>query len=61
VEFSNYLVKRDPTYPSWSKWDFIKDYSRIDEAGNPAQVFIMKKPKRYYQAYLTFKKLAKRT
>ena len=60
LELSNYLVKLDPTYPSWSKQDFIKDYSRINEAGNPAQVFIMKKPKRYHQAYLTFKKLAKR-
>lgn len=56
LEFSNYLVKRDPTYPGWSEWDFIKDYSRINEAGNPAQVFIMKKPIPYYQLYRVFKR-----
>lgn len=56
LEFSKYLVGLDPTYPSWSERDFIKDYSRINEAGNPAQVFIMKEPKRYYQAYLSFKR-----
>jgi hypothetical protein len=55
LEFSNYLVKRDPTYPSWSEQDFIKDYSRINEAGSPAQVYVMRKPERFYQEYLTFK------
>jgi hypothetical protein len=59
LEYSDYLVKRDPTYPGWSKQNFVKDYSRINEAGNPSQVHIMKKPKRYYHAYLAFKKLAK--
>ncbi|MEJ7848177.1 MAG: hypothetical protein WKF92_08835 [Pyrinomonadaceae bacterium] len=58
LEFSNYLVKRDPTYPGWSEKDFIKDYSRINEAGNPSQVHIFKNAKRYYHAYLAFKKPA---
>jgi hypothetical protein len=56
LEFSNYLIQLDPTYPSWSERDFITDNSRINKAGNPALVFVMRKPERYYQAYLTFKK-----
>ena len=56
LEFSNFLVARDPTYPNWSETDFIKDYTRINEAGLPLQVYIMKKPERFYEAYLEFKK-----
>lgn len=56
LAFSNFLVARDSTYPSWSETDFIKDYTRINQAGNPAQVHIMKKPERFYEAYLEFKK-----
>jgi hypothetical protein len=56
LEFSNFLTARDPTYPSWSDKDFIKDYSRINEAGNPSQVHILKKPERFYEAYSKFKK-----
>lgn len=56
LEFSNFLIDLDPTYPSWSDTDFIKDYSRINEAGNPAQVYVLKKPERYYDAYLEFQK-----
>jgi hypothetical protein len=56
LSFSNFLVGRDPTYPSWSETDFIKDYSRVNSAGNPAQVYVMKKPTPFYKAYLDFKK-----
>jgi hypothetical protein len=56
LTFSNFLVARDPTYPSWSEQDFIKDYTRLNEAGNPFQRNIMKQPERYYEAYLEFKK-----
>jgi len=56
LAFSNFLIARDPSYPSWSETDFIKDYSRLNEAGNPAQVYVMKKPDRFYEAYLQFKK-----
>jgi hypothetical protein len=56
LAFSNFLVERDSTYPSWSKMDYMKDYTRINEAGNPLQVHIMKKPERFYEAYLEFKK-----
>jgi hypothetical protein len=55
LKFSNFLTERDPTYPSWSERDFVKDYSRINKAGNPLQVYILKKPERFYEAYLAFK------
>lgn len=56
LAFSNFLVARDPTYPGWSEQDFIKDYSRINEAGNPFQRHVMRKPERFYEAYLEFKR-----
>lgn len=30
LEFSNFLIARDSTYPSWSERDFIKDFTRAD-------------------------------
>lgn len=42
--FSNFLVVHYPDYPSWSETDFIKDYTRRNEARFPLQVYIMKKP-----------------
>ena len=56
LEFTNYLISRDRKYPAWSESKLIKDYSRINEAGNPSQVYIFDKPKPYYDAYLDFKK-----
>ena len=56
LAFGNFLIARDPSYPSWSGSYDIKDYSRVNSAGNPAQVNIMKKPERFYEAYLDFKK-----
>src|SRR5260370_14985357 len=56
IAFSNFLVAHDATYPSWSETDFMKDYTRLTEAGYPLQVHIMKKPERFYEAYLEFKK-----
>jgi len=53
--FINYLIKRDPMYPGWSEVSLVKDYSRKNEAGNPLQVFIMKKPLRHYRMYRAFK------
>ena len=51
LEFSNFLIARDPTYPSWSDSKFIKDHSRFNEAGYPLQVFVLEKPERYFEAY----------
>lgn len=56
IKFTSYLVSRDRKYPSWSKSKLIKDYSRINEAGNPAQVYIFDNPKPYHRAYREFKR-----
>jgi hypothetical protein len=56
LAFTNSLVAGDPSYPSWSETDYVKDYSRVNSAGNPAQVYVMKEPDRFYQVYLRFKK-----
>jgi hypothetical protein len=56
LAFSNFLVERHPQYPGWSEWNFIKDYTRMNEAGYPRQVHTMKNPERFYEAYLEFKK-----
>ena len=56
LAFSNSLVVRDPTYPSWSDTNYFRDYTQINEAGNPLWVYTMKKPERFYEAYLEFKK-----
>lgn len=56
LEFVNFLTAQYPQYPSWSKRDFIKDYTQINEAGNPLQMYAVKKPERYYEAYVEFKK-----
>jgi hypothetical protein len=57
LAFTNYLILRDPTYPSWSEIEGdIEDFSRLNKEGYPARVNIMKEPDRFYQAYLAFKK-----
>jgi len=57
LAFTNYLIGRDPTYPSWSEIEGdIEDFSRLNKEGYPARVNIMKEPERFYQAYLAFKK-----
>lgn len=56
LDFSNYLVEQNPTYPSWSERKLITDRSRKNEWGHPLRVFIMTKPARYLQSYRAFKK-----
>ena len=56
LEFINYLTANYSQYPSWSERDFIKDYTQINEAGNPLQMYAVKKPGRYYELYSEFKK-----
>lgn len=58
-EFCNFLVGHHPDYPSWSDKNFIKDFTRINEAGYPLQIYTMKKPARFYEVYLEFKKAAR--
>ncbi|HYG78946.1 MAG TPA: hypothetical protein VD861_01080 [Pyrinomonadaceae bacterium] len=56
LAFSNFMAERYPEYPGWSEQNFIKDYTQINEAGNPARIHTMKKPERFYEAYQKFKK-----
>jgi hypothetical protein len=56
LAFSEFLIARDPAYPSWSEIEEFKDYSRVNQAGNPAHLLIMKTPERFYAAYLDFRK-----
>jgi hypothetical protein len=56
LEFSNFLVAHYPDYPSWSQKDFIKDHTRLNEAGYPLQVHVMRNPARFYEAYSEFTK-----
>lgn len=53
LDFSNFLISRDPTYPSWSEQDFIRDNSRPE---GPSQFHVMRDPKRFHDMYVMFKK-----
>jgi hypothetical protein len=60
LRFTNFLISRDPTYPSWSeqKFERISDAKarEVNDLGVPVtQIFVMKNPQRFYQPYLTFK------
>ena len=56
LAFSNFLTAQYPEYPSSSETNYFRDYTQINEAGNPLWVRTLKKPKCYYEAYLEFKK-----
>jgi hypothetical protein len=56
LEFSNYLVKHHPDYPRWSTRYSTRDNSNKRDPSLGTLVLIMKEPRRYYQAYLAFKK-----
>jgi len=55
LEFSNFLVARDPTYPGWSETNYFRDYTQINEAGNPLWVRTMRNPGRFREAYTEFR------
>jgi len=54
-DFTNYLILQDPYYPSWSEREEYKDMTQRNEAGNPIWYVVMKKPERFYNAYLQYK------
>lgn len=56
LAFSNFMAAHYPEHPSWSETNYFRDHSQINEAGNPLWVRTMKKPERFYDAYLEFKK-----
>ena len=58
LDFTDFLIKRDPTYPGWSQIENLKDYSQLNEAGNPKQVLILTEPERFFKAYEEFKAAA---
>lgn len=58
-QFTSYLISKDPYYPTWSATEEYKDRTRINEAGNPAQYFIVKNVEPFYKAYLQYKTVPK--
>ena len=56
LELSNFLAVKYPENPGWSEKNFLQDYTQINKAGNPLWIHTMKKPERYYETYLEFKK-----
>jgi hypothetical protein len=56
LAFSNFMVAHYPEYPGWSETNYFKDPTQINKAGVPSRVRTMKKPERFYEAYLEFKK-----
>ena len=55
LQFTSHLMSKDPFYPTWSKTEEYKDRSRINEAGNPAQYFVVRDVEPFYKAYLQYK------
>ena len=53
--FSNFMAARYPESPGWSETNYFRDYTQLNAAGYPLWVHTMKKPGRFYQAYLEFK------
>jgi hypothetical protein len=63
LEFSNFLVAYNPEYPSWSEQNYHEDITRVNQPNDPKKpkwVHTMKKPERFYEAYLEYSK-AKRS
>lgn len=56
AKFSDFLTNRDPTYPTWSKIDFVTDNSRHNEAGNALQVYIFQDVNLFWESYREFKR-----
>lgn len=54
LRFSNFLTSNYPEYPSWSEIDLIKDSSQLNGVGVPVQIGVLRKPERFYKAYLEF-------
>jgi hypothetical protein len=56
LAFINFMATHYPDYPSWSETNYFRDPTQINKAGVPSMVRTMKKPERFYEAYLEFKK-----
>lgn len=53
IELSNYLTEHYPQYPSWSERKMVRN-DESSPVGFAVKDRILKKPERYYQAYLEF-------
>ena len=51
----NYIIARDAQYPSWSKTERYKDWSKTNEAGNPLQYTIVSNIEPFYRMYQDYK------
>ena len=56
LDFINYLTEQYPEYPSWSKSSGVEDNTQLNAAGTSVIINVLKKPERYYEAYMEFKK-----
>lgn len=62
LDFTNYLIKVSPNYPSWSETEWKMDLKRDKtSAFSHTQGAVVKKPLRYYQSYLAFKRMTRRS
>jgi hypothetical protein len=62
LDFTNYLIKIAADYPSWSDTEWKMDLKRNKaSAFSHTQGAVVKKPLRYYQSYLAFKRMPKST
>ena len=58
LDFTNYLIKIAADYPSWSDTEWKMDLKRNKaSAFSHTQGAVVKKPLRYYQSYLAFKRI----
>ncbi len=56
LELSNFLTTNYPDYPSWSETKMVRENIQSDGVTKSVQIDVLKKPERFYDAYLEFKK-----
>lgn len=56
LELSNFLVAKYPEYPSWSETNVVTENTQLNGVRDSVRIDVLKKPERFYEAYLEFKK-----
>jgi hypothetical protein len=59
LDFVNYMISQDPSYPAWIETELYKDLEQRNEAGNPLQYVIVKNIEPFRRLYLQYKAKAK--
>ena len=59
LELSNFLTTNYPDYPSWSETKMVRENIQSDGITKSVQIDVLKKPERFYDAYLEFKNKSK--